>query len=511
MTRPEFQAVILAAVADGDTLAPLTNSLPLGLLPVANRPLLSYQLELLTRSHSFKQVLVLTVERWLSQLATWVSESYKGPLQVELLVVPDRAGSADALRHVRAHIVTDFVLIAGDVITDVPFQRMADLHRLQGAAMTALYRESAPREAGVAKKAKDLDGIDFVGVDERGQRLLSVEAAADCEGGVVSVSQSLLRAYPHVTLRTDLIDAHVYIFAPWVLDVLEEKEHFVSAKFELVPYLVRKQFLSKTNVSMAKLAAARRAAGAADGAVDGAASGGSVPTATGSGPQKGPPAVNVKGSGPPAVTRAPSDAAGAKGGGAGSGALGGGSAVGSLSAFAMAAGEATRRQLDHDDFRCCCYIMPHDAAVYCLRVSSLKEYVQANLDVSRESRVTHYEKAEASEGTVVKEGNFVHKSRDRDSTLGEAVEVAGRTAIKKSSIGPHCRIGMNVKITNCVLMDHVVIGDKVSMSNSVVCSNAEVREGASLKDVQVAAGVTVEAGANHKGEAITEEMDTEED
>jgi hypothetical protein len=93
------------------------------------------------------------------------------------------------------------------VITDVPFQRMADLHRLQGAAMTALYRESAPREAGVAKKAKDLDGIDFVGVDERGQRLLSVEAAADCEGGVVSVSQSLLRAYPHVTLRTDLIDA----------------------------------------------------------------------------------------------------------------------------------------------------------------------------------------------------------------------------------------------------------------------------------------------------------------
>ena len=49
------------------------------------------------------------------------------------------------------------------------------------------------------------------------------------------------------------------------------------------------------------------------------------------------------------------------------------------------------------------------------------------------------------------------------------------------------------------------------MSNSVVCSNSEVREGASLKDVQVAAGVTVEAGANHKGESITEEMDTEED
>lgn len=60
------------------------------------------------------------------------------------------------------------------------------------------------------------------------------------------------------------------------------------------------------------------------------------------------------------------------------------------------------------------------------------------------------------------QGNFVHKSRDRDSTFGEGVEIAGRTAIKKSCIGPHCRIGSGVKLTNVILMDHVVIGDKVS-------------------------------------------------
>ena len=218
MSTVEFQAVVISGLSsDGDNLYPLTEDLPLGLLPVANRPLLSYQLELLARSQSFSQVLVLTIERWHDKLSTWVCEQYKGPLQIELLVVPDDAGSADSLRHIRDKLTKDFVLLAGDVISDVPFQRMADQHRLQGAAVTAVFRESAPREAGVAKKARDLDGIDFVGIDERGGRLLAIEAAADCsEHNAVPVSQSLLRSYPHVSLRTDLVDAHIYIFAHWV-------------------------------------------------------------------------------------------------------------------------------------------------------------------------------------------------------------------------------------------------------------------------------------------------------
>ena len=33
------------------------------------------------------------------------------------------------------------------------------------------------------------------------------------------------------------------------------------------------------------------------------------------------------------------------------------------------------------------------AGAYCVRASTIKEYMQANLDVSRESRVTLYEKA----------------------------------------------------------------------------------------------------------------------
>jgi len=178
----------------------------------------------------------------------------------------------------------------------------------------------------------------------------------------------------------------------------------------------------------------------------------------------------------------------------------------------MSAGQDARRRLTHSaDFQCCCYLLPHGAA-YSVRASSLKEYVAANLDVSRESRVTMYEKSlPPTDAPPPKEGNFVAKSCDRDSCIGEAVEVGGRSVIKRACIGPHCRIGANVKITNCILMDHVVIGDKVSMSNVIVCGNAEVRENASLKDTQVGAGVTVEAGAEHKGEVLTAGDEVEED
>jgi len=127
-------------------------------------------------------------------MSTYVSETYKGPLKIEVIVVDEGAGSAEALRkltpklfssmakappwqrpssapvpsqgapggswqpdtprarpslgvrarHLQAAIFTacghgrhsDFVVIAGDVITDIDFARLADMHRLHGAAVS---------------------------------------------------------------------------------------------------------------------------------------------------------------------------------------------------------------------------------------------------------------------------------------------------------------------------------------------------------------------------------------
>ncbi|EOD39568.1 hypothetical protein EMIHUDRAFT_97762 [Emiliania huxleyi CCMP1516] len=218
-------AVVLANGNDGDNLYPLTEDMPLAALPVGNRPLLSYQLEMLQRAGSFGEVLVVTNDRHLSRLEAVVSE-YRGPLRIELVVVEEGAGSADALRTLRGRgrLAGDFALISGDTISDVPFQKIAAMHQLHGASVTVLLKQQPPRPAADKKKARDLDGTDFVGIDESRQRLLYLESAADCDGGVI-------------TVHSDLADPHVYLFAHWVLD---HKPHFSSAKFELLPYLVKK-------------------------------------------------------------------------------------------------------------------------------------------------------------------------------------------------------------------------------------------------------------------------------
>lgn len=58
MKAPEFQAIIMAGGL-GARLSPFTSSLPKPLLPIANKPLLAYQLELL-QSSGFGHAIVVT-------------------------------------------------------------------------------------------------------------------------------------------------------------------------------------------------------------------------------------------------------------------------------------------------------------------------------------------------------------------------------------------------------------------------------------------------------------------
>jgi len=150
----DLTAVVLADCNDGDNLYPLTEEMPLAMLPVANRPLVSFQLEMLQRAGGFSDVIIVTHARHQPRLHAYATEEYKGPLRLEVFVVEEGAGSADALRALRGKIHTDFVLVSGDVISDVPFQKLADTHRLHNASATVLFKEQPPRAAADKKKAR---------------------------------------------------------------------------------------------------------------------------------------------------------------------------------------------------------------------------------------------------------------------------------------------------------------------------------------------------------------------
>jgi len=91
------------------------------------------------------------------------------------------------------------------------------------------------------KKTKSESEIgDFIGLNDQG-RIVYFAAAADLEDQL-SLRKTILKRYLNITMHTDLIDAHFYIFSKWVLNVLEAYQHKItSIKGELILFLVKLQ------------------------------------------------------------------------------------------------------------------------------------------------------------------------------------------------------------------------------------------------------------------------------
>ncbi|OQR91949.1 translation initiation factor eIF-2B subunit epsilon [Achlya hypogyna] len=82
--------------------------------------------------------------------------------------------------------------------------------------------------------------------------------------------------------------------------------------------------------------------------------------------------------------------------------------------------------------------------------------------------------------------------------IGDHTTIEAGSAISKSAIGRHCRIGKNVRITGSFLWDNVTIEDDVVLDGAIICNNAVVRKGAKVQEgsivsfnVVVGAGFTV--------------------
>mmetsp|Transcript_50593 Transcript_50593/g.81785 ORF Transcript_50593/g.81785 Transcript_50593/m.81785 type:complete len:437 (+) Transcript_50593:3-1313(+) len=244
----EFQAVVLADHDDGSgtRLYPLLESTPKGLLSVAGRPLIAYQLALLERS-GFKEAIVVTTEKAREALHNF-AESRAGKegctsIAIEIVALDEELDTAEVLRAIKHKIRKDFVVISGDLVTDVYVHHLADVHRIHDSTCTVLLR--GPKEVNLKpgeKKPKNEGAIpDFVGLDESKTRLLCLQSASDVEDALI-LPRAMLRSQPNMTITNKMLDAHFYIFSRWVLDLLDAKKEMTSIKCELVPYLIENQF-----------------------------------------------------------------------------------------------------------------------------------------------------------------------------------------------------------------------------------------------------------------------------
>lgn len=266
----DLQAVVLAGY--GNRLYPLVDDTPSGLpkalLPVANKPLIAHTLAWL-EANAFTDILVVAnshsaprISHYLSRVWTPSSDATR----IELISTDDYPGTLALLKGIRDKIRSDVFVCGCDIVSNAPLNQMLLEHRLQDAAMTALFfnlatgasfgssssnviakkeTEMGTRRIGSATGRLQNDGsedVDVVALDAATRRLLFCAGSidADCEEAVTLPFELLLK-HGTLAMRLDVRDAHAYLFKKSTFDAVCRLTgaFFYSLKEDAVPYVVR--------------------------------------------------------------------------------------------------------------------------------------------------------------------------------------------------------------------------------------------------------------------------------
>nr|XP_050032702.1 translation initiation factor eIF-2B subunit gamma-like [Dermacentor andersoni] len=244
----DFQAVVMAAGRGSRLTELLTADCFKYQLPVANLPMIYYPLRAL-KNAGFSEAIVVLPSSARARIDDSLSD--RVGLRIDYEFVAASAGEEDlgtlqSLRQIvaKGKIKKDVFVVGCDLVTDFDFTHVANLHRVRNATMTALLapmsqslRESpVPGTRGKPKLERDL-----VGIEPGTQRLVLFNAEADFEE-TVTVRRKVLKEHPVVDVRSDLVDAHVYLLNKWLLPYLLKDDGITTIKGELVPLLTRYQF-----------------------------------------------------------------------------------------------------------------------------------------------------------------------------------------------------------------------------------------------------------------------------
>jgi mannose-1-phosphate guanylyltransferase len=202
-----MRAVVLAG-GFGTRLRPLTSTRPKQMLPIVNMPLIERIIEHLAR-HGVDDVVLSMGYRPDAIVAAYPDNRCAG-VRLTYAVEPEPLGTAGGIGFAARHAGIDdrFLVVNGDVLTDLDLDALVRFHAARGAQATIhLHPVEDPSRFGV------------VPTDDDGRVQAFVEKPAPGEA------------------PTNLINAGTYVLEPSVLDRIPPGQH-VSIERETFPALV---------------------------------------------------------------------------------------------------------------------------------------------------------------------------------------------------------------------------------------------------------------------------------
>jgi NDP-sugar pyrophosphorylase family protein len=148
-----MQSLILAG-GKGTRLRPLTTHTPKPIVPIANRPFLLYQIELLKRADVRDVILSLSYQPHKIEHRLIDGADYDVRISYTVEALP--LGTAGAYRKAAELIRETTIVLNGDILTDIDLNDVIHFHRQHKATATIVLAPVAnPSEYGVVETAGD--------------------------------------------------------------------------------------------------------------------------------------------------------------------------------------------------------------------------------------------------------------------------------------------------------------------------------------------------------------------
>jgi mannose-1-phosphate guanylyltransferase/phosphomannomutase len=202
----DIKAIIMAG-GRGTRLMPLTQNLPKPLMPILNKPVIYYIIQLLI-SYDIRDI-AITLMHMPETIIDSVNSYF--PLNFHYFIEDEPLGTAGSVKAAKDWLNDNpFIVISGDALTNLDLRKIYDDHLKSGADITMAVKEADnPSLYGVVKTDKDGFITEFIEKPKGGEYI------------------------------SNLINCGIYIINPGILKYVPKNSMFDFAK-DLFPIILRK-------------------------------------------------------------------------------------------------------------------------------------------------------------------------------------------------------------------------------------------------------------------------------
>ncbi|KAG0229127.1 nucleotide-diphospho-sugar transferase [Mortierella sp. GBAus27b] len=249
-TEQVLQAVVLADSFD-ERFQPITLETARCLLPLCNVPLISYTFEFLAVA-GVQEIFVFCCSHS-DKVEAFVKQYKKSSnMKIHTIVSQECMSVGDAMRELDAQqlIDTDFILVTGDVVSNMKLDKVLEEHRARrqadkSAIMTMVLKKASPQHRSRALG----DGSLFV-LDQSSKECLHYQPVkafkSTRQDRRLTMDMEIFEKHPEVQVRNDLIDCQVDICSVEVPALFTENFDYQDIRADFVHGILTSDLLGKT-------------------------------------------------------------------------------------------------------------------------------------------------------------------------------------------------------------------------------------------------------------------------